>query len=282
MKAALVQLNSSDDPVANLEATLSLFEQAKSADILLTPEVTNCVSTSRPHQMDVLRREEDDLTLKALQKQALMLGKWVLIGSLALKTSDPDGRFVNRSFLISPDGEITAKYDKIHMFDVTISENEIYRESAGYKPGTEAVLNQNNLASVGMTICYDLRFPHLFRMLAKAGAQIITVPSAFAVETGVAHWETLLRARAIETGAYILAPAQCGLHSAIKGKARKTYGHSMAIDPWGQVIGDGGTDAGVTFVDIDLDLVEQARHRIPALKHDRKIVGPKWKTPTKI
>ena len=212
MRTALLQLNSSDDPAANLPVTQQLIGQASAggATFVLTPEVTNCVSASRTRQQEVLRTEEDDATLAALRAQAHELGIWLLIGSLALKTDDSDGRFANRSFLIAPDGGIAARYDKIHMFDVEVSETESYRESAGYRPGRKSTLVETPLGRIGMTICYDIRFPHLYRGLAQAGAEILTIPSAFSPVTGAAHWESLLRARAIETGAYILAPAQTG------------------------------------------------------------------------
>ncbi|HEY9040310.1 MAG TPA: carbon-nitrogen hydrolase family protein [Roseovarius sp.] len=276
MKAALVQLCSSDDPAANLSVTTALIEEAVAggAGFVLTPEVTNCVSASRTRQMDVLRTEGEDTTLAALRDLAAARGIWLLIGSLALKTEDAAGRFANRSFLIAPDGSIAARYDKIHMFDVTISDSESYRESAGYRPGTRAVLADMPFGLLGVTICYDVRFPHLYRNLAQAGARVLTVPSAFSPVTGAAHWETLLRARAIETGAYVLAPAQTGTHSASQGKPRQTYGHSLAISPWGEVLADGGTAPGVIYVDLDMAEVAQARQRIPALMHDPGFDGP--------
>ena len=176
--------------------------------------------------------------------------------------------------MLSPNGDIAARYDKIHMFDVKISETEKYRESAGYRPGNWTVTKDTNHAKLGLTICYDMRFPKLYQTLGQAGAQIITVPSAFSPVTGAAHWETLLRARAIETGAFILAPAQTGTHVVSQGKPRKTYGHSLAVSPWGQVLADGGTDPGVTLVDLDLDEVNLARARIPALRHSRDFQNP--------
>lgn len=275
MRAALVQLCSSDNPAKNLPATVALIEEAIAggAGFILTPEVTNCVSASRMHQENVLRTEGEDATLAALRKLAAVHGVWLLIGSLALKTQDADGRFANRSFLIAPDGDIKAHYDKIHMFDVTISDNESYRESAGYRPGTQAVLADMPFGPLGMTICYDVRFPHLYRVLAQAGARVLTVPSAFSPVTGAAHWETLLRARAIETGSYVLAPAQTGTHKASKGKPRQTYGHSLAISPWGEVLADGGTAPGVIYVDLDMAGVAQARQRIPSLMHDPGLDG---------
>ena len=276
LRAGLIQLCASDDPKANLGVTLDFIDQAAGAgaQLILTPEVTNCVSQSRARQVSVLRHERDDNSLSAMQASAAKLGIWLLVGSLALKTSDADGRFANRSFLISPRGKIVARYDKIHMFDVQISEGEIYRESAGYRPGKRAVLAETDVARIGMTICYDLRFPHLFRDLARAGAQILTVPSAFSRATGAAHWQVLLRARAIETGCFVLAPAQSGQHGAQSGKPRRTWGHSLAISPWGEVLADGGTEPGVTMVDLDLGEVDAARARIPALLHDRPIEGP--------
>lgn len=276
MRAALIQLNSSDDPTANLPETRRFVVEAaaQGADLILTPEVANCVSANRARQLDVLESQEHDATLAALSEDAAALGKWLLIGSLALKSDDPQGRFVNRSFLIAPDGSIKAQYDKIHMFDVAISESETYRESAGYRPGTCAVLADTSVGRIGMTICYDMRFPALYRSLAQAGAQIITVPSAFSPVTGAAHWQTLLRARAIETGCYVLAPAQSGSHAVATGKPRKTHGHSLAIAPWGEVLADGGTAPGVTMVDFDLAEVEVARRKIPSLTHDRAFKGP--------
>ncbi|MBU2866696.1 carbon-nitrogen hydrolase family protein [Pacificibacter marinus] len=271
-KVGLVTLNSSDDPTQNLHVVQSYIDEAaaRGAQIVMTPEVTNCVSTSRVHQQNVLCFEADDLTLQALQKQALTLGVWLLIGSLALKTGDADGRFANRSFLIGPDGMIKARYDKIHMFDVTLSETESYKESAGYRPGTEAVVTQTPLGAIGLTICYDVRFPHLYRSLAQSGAEILTVPAAFAQATGRAHWEVLLRARAIETGSFVFAPTQTGQHSETKGGKRKTHGHSLAISPWGEVLYDGGIECGVGIVDYDLNDVAKARSAIPSLQHDKE------------
>ena len=276
MKAALIQLNSSDDPASNLGQTLRFMETAVKggADLILTPEVTNCVSGSRTHQNEVLQTEDSDQTLKGIRDFAATNKVWVLLGSLALKTNDPENRFANRSFMISPSGQIVAKYDKIHMFDVQVSEQETYRESAGYRPGKDSVLAETELAKVGMTICYDLRFPHLHRDLAKAGADILTIPSAFSPITGEAHWEPLLRARAIETGCYVLAPAQTGTHKATRGKERQTYGHSVVIDPWGKVILDAGVEPGVHFVDLDMANVTKARKRVPSLLHDRDYSGP--------
>ena len=273
MRAGLVQLTVTDDPTANLTTTQRRVAQAiqGGADFVLTPECSNILSSNRDHQRAVLQVEAADPTLAALRDQAAAAGVWLLIGSLALKTDDADGRFANRSFLIAPDGAIAARYDKIHMFDVNVSETEVYRESSTYRPGDKAVVAETPMGKIGMTICYDVRFPHLFRHLAQSGAQILTVPAAFNHITGAAHWEVLLRARAIETGCFVLAPAQTGFHPEplSGGKGRRTHGHSLAISPWGDILADGGTDLGVTFVDIDLSEVAKARTRIPALTHDR-------------
>ena len=276
MKIALLQLSVSDDPAENLPHTRAMLEGAAGAGagFVLTPEVTNCLSSDRAQQRAVLRHEEEDPTLAALREDAARLKLWLLIGSLALKTDDEDGRFANRSFLIGPDGGIVARYDKINMFDVDVSETEKYRESAGYRPGTRAVIAPTPFGTLGLSICYDVRFPQLYRRLSQAGAQILTVPAAFNDTTGKAHWQSLLRARAIENGAYVLAPAQTGTHAAHEGRARRTWGHSMVVAPWGEVVADGGTDPGITYAEIDLAAVERARRRIPSLMHDRPFEGP--------
>lgn len=271
MRVGLVQLTSSDSPSANLPVTQGFIADAakQGASFVLTPEVTNCVSNSRSHQQAVLQTEAEDITLAGIRAQAADLGIWVLIGSLGLKSDGDDPRFFNRSFLIAPDGAITARYDKIHMFDVTLSETETYRESDGYQPGKKAVLTEVAGIPLGMAVCYDLRFPYLFRGLAKSGARIMTVPAAFSPETGPAHWEVLLRARAIETGSFVLAPAQCGSHTVSKGRPRNTHGHSLAIDPWGNVLADGGVAPGVTMVDLKLEDVDDVRRRLPSLVNER-------------
>jgi predicted amidohydrolase len=269
MRAALLQLTSSDDPGQNLAVAAEAIAEAagEGADLVLTPEVTNCVSASRTHQEAVLAPEGDDPTLAGLREAAARHGVWLLVGSLALKTSGP--RFANRSFLVAPDGAVTARYDKIHMFDVDVDAEESYRESAAFSPGDRMVTVAALGTVIGMTVCYDIRFPHLYRALAQAGAEILTVPAAFSPVTGAAHWETLLRARAIETGCWVLAPAQTGRHAASRGRARRTYGHSMAVAPWGEVVADAGAEPGVTLVEIDMTQVAEARRRVPSLSHDR-------------
>jgi len=276
MRAALIQMTSSDLPEENIGQVRELVREAAAggAGMVLTPEVTNCLSTSRDWQRNVLTEEVGDPTLAALRQEAASLGIWLLIGSLGLKTTDPDGRFANRSILIEPGGGIVARYDKIHMFDVEISATETFRESDGYRPGARAVLAPTPFGAVGMAICYDLRFAHLFRALAKAGAEILTVPAAFSPVTGAAHWEPLLRARAIETGCYVLAPAQCGLHPASQGQSRRTHGHSLAVSPWGEVLADGGEAPGISYVELDREEVARARARVPSITHDRGFEGP--------
>ncbi|WP_147109747.1 carbon-nitrogen hydrolase family protein [Tateyamaria sp. syn59] len=276
MKTALLQLNVSDDPAANLPRTVEMVTQAADmgAEFILTPEVTNCVSTNRAHQQSVLSHEEDDPTLAALRQVASDRGVHILIGSLALKTDDPDGRFANRSFLICPRGDILARYDKIHMFDVAISNTETYRESAGYRPGERAVLAQADFAPIGMAVCYDMRFPRLADALVTAGARILTYPSAFSPISGAAHWHSLLRARAIEAGAWVLAPAQTGTHASARHKTRTTYGHSLAVDPWGEVVLDAGTAPGIYVFDLDLEKVAEARRRIPSRENARPFEAP--------
>lgn len=276
MKVALVQLNVSDDPVENLAGTVTMVRDAadQGAEFVLTPEVTNCVSTSRAHQRQVLQTEDDDVTLATLRDVARDKGIWLLIGSLGIKTEDADGRFANRSFLISPQGDIAARYDKIHMFDVDIDASESYRESAGYRPGERAVVAETPFARIGLSICYDMRFPHLYQTLADAGAQILTMPAAFSPVTGAAHWHMLLRARAIETGCFVLAPAQTGEHASATNKTRNTYGHSLAVAPWGEVLMDAGEAPGVYLFDLDMDRVEDARKRVPSLANRRDFKAP--------
>lgn len=270
MRVGLVQMTSSDDPSENLVSVTGLIDEAAAggARFVLTPEVTNCVSASRTRQNEVLSRETDDPVLAALQHVARTRQLWLLIGSLALK-SDDDDRFVNRSFLVAPNGQIAARYDKMHMFDVTLSETETYRESDGYRPGDRAVVSHIDGTAIGLTICYDVRFPYLYRDLAQAGAGIMMVPSAFSPDTGPHHWEPLLRARAIETGSFVLAPAQTGTHKASSGRVRRTWGHSMVIDPWGRVLVDAGQEPGVSFADLDLAMIDDVRRRLPSLSHDR-------------
>lgn len=276
MRAGLLQLCVGDQPSENVALVRDAVRVAVAggAGFVLTPEVTNCISSSRRHQHEVLSHEDGDPVLAMMRDEAARHGIWLLAGSLVVKTNDADGRFANRSLLINPTGEITARYDKIHMFDVQVSEQETYRESGAIRPGDCAVVAQTPFARLGVTVCYDLRFPHLHRDLAKAGAQVLCIPAAFSPLTGQAHWEVLLRARAIETGCYVLAPAQTGQHASSTRHARATWGHTMAIAPWGEVLGDAGTEPGVLFADLDMDAVKTARAKVPALTHDRAYAAP--------
>ena len=275
MKVAALQLCASDDPVANLALTLSMVQRAAEAgaQFIATPEVTNCVSSSRRRQNEVLALQENDQTLAAMCAAAARLGVWISVGSLALKLPDDD-RFTNRSFMIDPSGQIIAQYDKIHMFDVTLSETEQYRESDGYRAGGNAVIADTAFGKIGMTICYDIRFPHLYRGLAKSGALILLIPAAFAQPTGRAHWEVLLRARAIETGCFVIAAAQTGEHQTSQGRPRKTYGHSMIVSPWGEILADAGEDQGIIYADLDLSLVESTRARVPSILSNQSFSEP--------
>jgi predicted amidohydrolase len=280
MRTALLQITSGPDPSANLATvqTMAAEAAAAGAGFVLTPEVTNCLGALRAAQAEILQREAADPVLAGLRETAATLGIWLLIGSLALKTGDADGRFANRSILIDPAGGIVARYDKAHMFDVQISETEQFRESSAYRPGSAAVCAGTPFGTIGLSVCYDLRFAYLYRALAHAGAQILTVPSAFSFATGPAHWEPLLRARAIECGAWVLAPAQTGAHGAGHGNGqgalRRTHGHSLVVSPWGEVVADGGTEPGIVFADLDMAAVSEARRKVPALTHDRALTGP--------
>ena len=272
MKAALIQLCTSDDPAEGIAVLRDRIGEAVAggADLICTPEVTNAIATTSARRAEVLRTEDADPTLAMARDEAARHGVHIALGSLALKT---DGeRLANRSFLIGPDGSILARYDKLHMFDVEVAPGETYRESAAYAPGDRAVIARTPLGTLGLTICYDLRFPHLLRDLAKAGAEVILVPSAFSPTTGPAHWEVLLRARAIECGAYVLAAAQSGDHRT--EKPRRSHGHSLAVGPWGEVLADAGTALGVTLVDLDLSAVAEARRRLPSLTHDALYEAP--------
>lgn len=279
LKTGLIQLCVSDDPALNLPVTCDLIRQAAAggAQLIVTPEATNLIGGNRAWKEQIMRPEASDPTLAALRILTAELGIWLLIGSLSLKLDlGDDTRFANRSLLIAPDGRIVARYDKLHMFDVTISDSESYRESNAFRPGDRAVLAQGP-APIGMTICYDLRFPQLYRRLAQAGAQILTVPAAFNDTTGAAHWEVLLRARAIETGCFVLAPAQTGLHPAPQhpvAPPRRSWGNSLIIDPWGKILADAGTKVGITLATLDLSAVTTARSRVPSLTHDREFLGP--------
>ena len=266
LRVGLVQLRSGREPAANLDAAAALIREAARdrAQYVQTPEVTNIMELDRKVLFETLQDEGDDTTLASLRQLTRELGITLHIGSLALKVSD--AKAVNRGFVIDPEGEISARYDKIHMFDVDLGNGESYRESNAYRPGERAILTDVGGIRFGMTICYDLRFPSLYRALAEGGAKVLTVPSAFTRATGEAHWHVLLRARAIENGAYVLAAAQGGRHE----NGRDTYGHSLVVDPWGRVIAEGGTDPGVILAEIDMAEVAAARARVPSLANGRR------------
>ena len=251
----------------NVAEVSALIREAagQGAIFISTPEMTNILEPDRPRLRSLARPEAEDESVAAFSALAEELGLWLNIGSLALK--GPGDKLLNRSLLFAPNGAIAARYDKIHLFDVDLPTGESLRESHAYDGGAQAVLVETPLGPIGLTICYDMRFPHLYRALAKAGAKLFTVPSAFTVPTGQAHWHVLLRARAIETGSFMLAAAQGGRHES----GRETYGHSLIVSPWGEVLAEAGIEPGLVIADIDLAQADVARARIPALVHDRAI-----------
>jgi predicted amidohydrolase len=265
-RVGLLQMRSGRTPAANVDAAVRLVRAAKEAgaDYVQTPEMTNIMEVNRDALFAAIVPEERDTALSALREMARQLGLWVHIGSLAVKAS-PE-RAANRSFLIDPKGEVVARYDKIHMFDVDLANGESYRESRNFQAGEVAVLADLPWGRLGLTVCYDLRFPALYRALAEAGASFLAVPSAFTRQTGEAHWHILLRARAIENGSFVLAAAQGGLHE----NGRETFGHSLVVDPWGQVLAEGGAEPGVVMAEIDPAAIVAARGRIPSLQHGRR------------
>ena len=268
--AACVQLRSSDDVQENIRTTSELIREAKGkgAQFVATPENTTLMAPDGGAKLAQSFDEAHDPALPAFARLAEELGIWLLVGSLAIKVSE--GKTANRSFLVDPKGRVAARYSKIHLFDVDLPSGEKYRESNTVAGGDKAVVADLPWGRVGLTICYDLRFPQLYRALAQKGAFLLTVPSAFTETTGKAHWHVLLRARAIENGAFVLAPAQGGTHA----NGRKTYGHSLIIAPWGEILAEGGTEPGVFIADIDPALAADARTRVPNLQHDRAFEGP--------
>jgi len=265
-RVGLIQMRSGRSPQANFEVAAALIREAKAggADYVQTPEMSNIMETDRVRFFAALSPEEDDLMLAGMRELARSCGLYVHLGSLAVRASAD--KAANRSFLIDPHGEIIARYDKIHMFDVDLASGESYRESRNYRAGELAVLADLPWGRLGLTICYDLRFPALYRALAEAGAIFVSIPSAFTKQTGEAHWHVLLRARAIENGCFVFAAAQGGTHE----NGRNTYGHSLAIGPWGEVLVEADTEPGVSLADIDPQAVAAARSRIPSLQHGRR------------
>lgn len=267
-RIAIFQSQTGTDPAANARALVDAVGQAAAggADMLFTPEMSGLLDRDTERARKSVRPEEQDEVLAACREAARSNRLWLHLGSLAV--AGKDGKFANRGFVIDSDGEIRATYDKIHLFDVDLPTGESWRESAVYAGGSDAVVvDATPVGRLGLTICYDLRFPALFARLAEAGAQVIAVPAAFTVPTGKAHWEVLLRARAIEAGLFIIAAAQCGRHE----DGRETYGHSLLVGPWGEILLDMGDRLGVEFAEVDLGRIAEVRGRVPAIDHRRAI-----------
>ena len=265
IRVACVQMRSGSEVAPNIAEASALIRQAAAggADLIATPEMTTLLDRKPGSAWEKSASEDADPGLAAFRALAKELGVTLLIGSLAIRAEE--GKCANRSFLIGPDGGIIARYDKIHMFDVQLNAGNVYKESDSYAPGGNAIVANLPTAKLGLAVCYDVRFPDLFRQLAISGAQIIAVPAAFTKITGEAHWHTLLRARAIETGCFVIAPAQGGKHQ----DGRETFGHSLIIDPWGEILAEGGVDPGVISATLDLSKVDEVRGKIPSLKHAR-------------
>lgn len=268
--AAMVQTRTRLSPDDNVKDISALIREAKAkgASYVQTPEMTNLLAANREQLFKTIADEDNDSSLKSFRALARELKIYLHIGSMAIKAT-PD-RAANRAFLIDPNGEIVTRYDKIHMFDVNLANGESYRESNNYQPGDTASLADLPWGRIGLTICYDMRFPSLYRALAESGASFLTMPSAFTKPTGEAHWHVLLRSRAIENGAFVFAAAQGGVHES----KRVTYGHSLIIDPWGEILAEGGVDPGVIVAEIDPAKVADARGKIPSLQHGRRFSVP--------
>ncbi len=272
IRAGIIQTRTGIDPGANAKSLAAAVDDlaGRGAEIVFTPEMCGLLDRNSARLRQSVRDEAGDPTLTAMREAARRHGLVIAIGSLAIRDAATDTQLANRSFVIGQDGEILARYDKMHLFDVTLPNGEEYRESRGFRSGDQTMLVKLPMACLGLTICYDLRFPQLHAALARSGAQIIAQPASFTVPTGQAHWHVLLRARAIETGAFVIAAAQSGQHE----DGRQTYGHSLVVNPWGEVILDMGDAPGTALVEIDLDEVTAARARIPSLQHARPIPAP--------
>jgi len=275
--AGCIQFTAGPDPEPNLRQVGELVRRAREAgaDFVMTPEASNFIESGK-RRRDKARREADDPFLAGMRELARELRFWLLLGSLVIDPAGEPGaaegeeRLANRSFLIDSAGAIVARYDKIHMFDIDLPGGESYRESNAYRPGGQTVVAETPWGRLGMSVCYDVRFPHLYRALAQAGADFLGVPSVFTVPTGRAHWHVLLRARAIENGCFVFAPAQWGEHAA----GRKSYGHSLIVDPWGEALVDGGEAVGIVTARIDPARIAEARRTVPSLTHDRAFTPP--------
>jgi predicted amidohydrolase len=271
LKVGLVQLRSGVEPAANLDAAETAIREAaaQGAELVITPEATNILQRDDEALARAVRAPEDEPAVPRFAGLAKALKIWLVVGSLMVKTED--GRVANRTHVFDPKGKTAATYDKIHLFDVKLGSGEAYRESKRVRPGERAVVVKTPWGGLGLTVCYDLRFAYLHRALAQGGARLITVPAAFTKPTGEAHWEVLLRARAIETATFVLAAAQGGQHA----DGRKTWGHSMIVGPWGEVVAELDHDEpGILLAEIDLDEVDAARGKVPALTHDRRFDAP--------
>jgi len=270
VKIACVQMTAGPETGPNLDAAAVLIRAAArdGARFILTPENTSIIEPNRDLALAKSFTEDTHPGLPHFSALAKELGVWLLIGSMPIKV-EPE-RLANRSFLIDDQGRITARYDKIHLFDVDLPNGEVYRESERIRPGAQAMLAPTPWGALGMTVCYDVRFPQLYRDLAQAGAAMLSVPAAFTVPTGEAHWHTLLRARAIETGAFVFAPAQCGTHAG----NRRTYGHSLIVSPWGEILAEAGETPGTISAELDFSKTAAARSMIPSLRHDRDYARP--------
>ncbi|MDR6789961.1 putative amidohydrolase [Sphingomonas sp. BE138] len=269
-KIAVVQTTTGIDPAANAAALVAAIAEAAGAGATMafTPEMSGLLDRDRARASDAIVREGEDRVLVAVREAAARAGIWVHLGSLALRR--PDGRFANRSFVIDAAGNIRARYDKMHLFDVDLPTGESWRESAAYAAGDRPVVVGTPLGPMGLSICYDMRFPDLYRALTDAGAQVLAVPASFTRPTGAAHWHVLLRARAIEAGVHLVAAAQTGVHE----DGRATYGHSLVVDPWGEVLLDMGEAPGIGYAELDPDRVAAVRGRVPAIQHRRVVTAP--------
>ena len=275
--AACIQFTAGPDPEPNLREVTQLIRRARDAgaELIMTPEVSNFIESGK-RRRDKARPEAEDPFLAGMRDLARETGTWILVGSLVIDPAGEPGadpgeeRLANRSFLIDAQGGIVARYDKIHMFDIDLPGGESYRESNAYRPGGGTVVAETPWGRLGMTVCYDVRFPHLYRALAQAGADFLAVPSVFTVPTGKAHWHVLLRARAIENGCFVFAPAQWGEHAG----GRLSYGHSAIVDPWGEILADGGEEPGIITARIEPERIAKARRTVPSLQHDRPFTAP--------
>ncbi len=272
-RAACIQLSSAREVEPNIAAASELVRRARDAGatLIMTPEVSDMMEPKRPLRTAKARDEASHAMLAAFRDLARETGAWLLLGSAVVRRPDGDDRLANRSFLIAPDGAVAQRYDKIHMFDVELAGGESYRESNAFRPGEAAVLASLPWGLLGMTVCYDLRFPQLYRALAQAGADFLSIPSAFTVPTGRAHWHVLMRARAIETGCFVFAPALWGEHA----EGRKTSGHSLIVAPWGEIIAEAEDGTGFITAEIDPAKVAEARRAVPSLRHDRIFAAPR-------